>query len=138
MGRARDLALVAFVSALVGCFAEAHREAPGPCSRLQGGAAADCGVCHAQAYAQWSRTAHASTWTNPRFRAEFDPAPSLSCVDCHADAEVRAEHPEEGVSCSSCHLPTMADASVDTGDWPPGVQMCVRCHQFDFPAPAPG
>jgi len=132
---------VAFVGALGGCFSEETRESPAAntraCSRLQGAPATDCGVCHERAYAQWSRTTHASAWVNPRFRAEFDPAPSQSCIDCHADARILEGSPDEGVSCSSCHVPMTAATSAGM-DWPAGVQMCARCHQFNFPEPAPG
>lgn len=51
---------------------------------LSGTAPADCATCHAEIAAEWASSAHALTWTNPVFLAEYSRSRDGFCRDCHA------------------------------------------------------
>lgn len=107
--------------------AELPTDSP-PCTRERAEPAARCGVCHPEIYAQWRAGPHAAAFDDPLFRAEYEPAPSPFCTDCHAHGEARFGHdPHDGVDCSGCHPPAERPMISD------GVSMCAGCHQFDFP-----
>jgi hypothetical protein len=101
------------------------------CSRSSGAVAEDCGRCHAAIHAEWRGSGHASAFEDPVFRAEYDPAPSSFCADCHAAGRAQHGHDaHDGVDCASCHsASTSASESADTG----GAKACAGCHQFMFP-----
>jgi Cytochrome c554 and c-prime len=89
-------------------------------------AATDCAPCHAQIAAEWERSAHARSWTDPIFQAEYQLAPEPFCRRCHAPlapdpaGELRAESSAEsvepveprevaalaarGIDCAVCHV----------------------------------
>lgn len=102
--------------------------APAPAG-LVGMKAADCGVCHAEIYAEWQSSIHAHAWTDRQFQGELskDPEVGWVCLNCHTPAgdqqaeitrstgQVRAPAREknasfdeawreEGISCASCHV----------------------------------
>lgn len=103
------------------------------CSRSSPQEATTCQRCHAAIHDEWRGSGHASAFEDPVFRAEYDPAPSSFCADCHAAGRARHGHrAHDGVDCAACHAPSPgATATV-----PPstsGSQRCAGCHQFAFP-----
>lgn len=99
---------------------------------LSGVAPADCAACHAEIAAEWASSAHALTWTNKVFLAEYRRSRDGFCRDCHAplvraqvwdrvSAPLRAGHAPlplvspaldrevyalatRGVDCAACHV----------------------------------
>lgn len=74
----------------------------------------ECAKCHEQAYAEWSESWHALSWTDPEVRALSNDFANADCIDCHAPRPVfetgvaqrvlpRASRRGEGVDCISCH-----------------------------------
>nr|WP_276204340.1 cytochrome c3 family protein [Enhygromyxa salina] len=103
------------------------RSSAAECSRWRAAPAHECAGCHAKIYAEWRSSLHALAFDDPIFRAEYEPAPSRFCSNCHADAEALFGHDaHDGVSCSSCHRPD------DTAPRQVGVEGCGRCHQFHY------
>lgn len=104
------------------------------CSRANGDEASECGRCHAAIHAEWRGSGHAAAFEDPVFRAEYDPAPSSFCADCHAAGRAQHGHDaHDGVDCASCHS-RREDASADANTDPRGAQPCAACHQFMFPS----
>lgn len=107
--------------------------------------AAECGSCHAQAYAVWKGSKHRSSYGELRSQGHgADP----DCVACHVTA-LDSDHgfrslaatPELAfVGCESCHGPGAAHAADPAGVKMPraGKESCVSCHdpenspRFDF------
>jgi hypothetical protein len=126
----------------------------------------DCAACHAEIAAEWARSAHARSWTDPIFQAEYRLNPDAFCRGCHAprlhEAELDAASanaaaaPDDaaradraaarGIDCTVCHV---RDGRVLGVHGHGGEHAALRearlatsafcgdCHQFDFPAPAP-
>jgi len=105
-----------------------------PCSRASAAEAVDCGRCHAAIHAEWRGSGHATAFEDSVFRAEYDPAPSPFCADCHAAGRARHGHgAHDGVDCASCHSgATDAPAEASTAGMA-GAEACAACHQFAFP-----
>ncbi len=102
------------------------------CSRAGAAEASECGRCHAEIHAEWRGSGHASAFEDPVFRAEYDPAPSSFCADCHAAGRARhGHHAHDGVDCASCHSSRESERERASED---GSEVCAGCHQFDFPS----
>jgi hypothetical protein len=126
---------------------------------LSGTAPSDCATCHAEITAEWASSAHAQSWTDPIFQAEYRLSHQAFCRRCHApllpDAPATApatNAPESpaarGIDCAVCHVrdghvlgthgrgaadhSSLLDARLAT------AAFCGGCHQFDFPAAEPG
>ena len=113
-----------------------------PSARAIDARPAACGECHPDVVADWQTSVHAQAWTDPVFRAEYDPAPAASCRNCH-DPPARAPD-THGIDCATCHV---RDGQVlATGTSPEAaaahpitveptlasVDACAGCHQFQF------
>ncbi|MGN6103850.1 MAG: multiheme c-type cytochrome [Kofleriaceae bacterium] len=129
---------------------------------LSGTAPGDCAPCHAEIAAEWAGSAHARSWTDPIFQAEYQLSREAFCRRCHAPllpeapglatADSTDASPEalaaRGIDCAVCHVraghvlgvhgrgagehAAMRDARLATGAF------CGGCHQFDFRAAEPG
>lgn len=73
-----------------------------------------CAECHAEVYAEWERSWHAQSWTDPEVRAQSNDFQNADCIDCHAPRPIletglgqrvlpRATRRVEGVDCITCH-----------------------------------
>lgn len=73
-----------------------------------------CKECHAEAWREWSASAHANSWVNPDVRALSNDFSNTDCIDCHAPRPIfetgigkrvlpRSSRRSEGVDCISCH-----------------------------------
>ena len=90
--------------------------------------AKDCGSCHKEIHAKWSRGMHANAFIDPIFRTSFTKAywetrgeAAAVCLSCHAptiavtgDVQARLPLTAEGVTCDFCH--SLSD--VDPGGGP--------------------
>ena len=92
-----------------------------------------CGACHADQYAQWSRTPHAHAWES--LAATGDDR-NLECIRCHATGFGRpggfgsvelTPHLTE-VGCRMCHETPVEHPA---GEPPPAVEarICAVCHK---------
>ena len=144
---------------------------------VSGTAPSDCAECHAEIAAEWARSAHARSWTDPIFQAEYHLSQQAFCRHCHAPLAREASIREpaapgrrgarlvgsgseaapvgageslaaRGIDCAVCHVrdghvhgpqgrggdehAARRDARLATSAF------CGGCHQFNFPAPAPG
>lgn len=92
--------------------------------------AQDCSVCHRSIHKDWLQSSHSKAWNSERFQAQLQQFGKKEfCGTCHAPATVwksvdlmpgeqptafkavltnklsfRAEVPEDGVTCTSCHV----------------------------------
>lgn len=134
-----------------------------PPTGISGTEPSDCAACHAEIAAEWASSAHAHAWRDPLFQAELQVSQEAPCRHCHAplvpDVAVRGTTPgalvldgealaARGIDCAVCHVraghvfgpegrggdehAALRDARLATSAF------CGSCHQFDFPAPAPG
>jgi hypothetical protein len=101
-----------------------------------------CAECHAEIVADWESSLHAASWTDPVFRAEYDPAPAASCRGCHDPTT--AAPGEHAIDCATCHV--RAGRILATGSSPEGraahpieidlglaeADRCGKCHQFNY------
>jgi hypothetical protein len=99
--------------------------------------AASCGECHADHLGEWRSSAHAVSFTNAVFRAEFEHRHLASCSACHAPRGEAA-----GIDCAVCHVrdgavlnptvsgraPHASRVAAELGD----QRACAPCHEFDF------
>lgn len=135
---------------------------PGPDRRVVTAAHAaelnrSCASCHSAIATEWEQSLHRRAFSNSYFARALRQENTPFCRKCHAPDADSAQLPpasaaHDGVSCVSCHLTshgiTGADgiAAVATADGSaPGhshagdarwrtPDVCVACHQFDFPA----
>jgi len=115
------------------------------------GTAEGCAGCHEDVARQWAASAHARSWTDPVFQAEYAQAPDPFCRECHAprSTSARVDGPAaDGIDCLVCHQregtllgrsgrgaehhavraePRLGDSSF-----------CAPCHDFAFPEARPG
>ncbi len=113
-----------------------------------------CAGCHADRYAEWAASRHASAFTNPTFVASFRREPMRWCRNCHAPLPAQAARDAplagEGVNCAACHVrdgqvltarpPTDAARAAHPMRVEPalaGADFCGGCHQFNFPGDRP-
>ncbi len=74
--------------------------------------AEDCRRCHSEVVSEWADSPHAGAWTAKPFATLTAEHTAEPCLSCHAPAPLdrdggvalRADHREEGVTCTSCHL----------------------------------
>ena len=115
-------------------------------------AAATCGMCHTEIYAEWKGRKHARAWVDPIYQAAIEKKtrPQL-CHRCHIPAPVldrlgrapriRDRHLEEGVTCVACHKkgdtmhgPYGSDTLAHFCEKDPAfsfagsVSLCASCH----------
>lgn len=141
---------------------------PGAAPRgLSGIAASDCATCHAEIAAEWATSAHAQSWLDPVFQAEYRLTRSAACRHCHAplaaaaperltderDAlrsqpSARVDTGASGIDCAVCHVRDghvlgvqgrgATDHTARRDARLATTAFCGACHQFDFPALEPG
>jgi len=149
MARILPAALAAPVALLLAAGCTDRGETPnGPDPPAEGlqpfRAAATCGACHPQHYAEWQRSMHAFAGSDPVMlalsemaAAEGGDAIADECMNCHAPALVRQQKwlaslppgsnplvedlTQDGISCDFCHsvdtIPPVGDISwFDTID----------------------
>lgn len=111
---------------------------------------ADCRGCHLDVWNEWHGSQHQVSYLNPEVRALSDDFRNKECQACHLPRPVsvtgfgqrvlaRHTHPDEGVSCLSCHQDV--DGTIlgrnDRPDVPCkarrsepflSVDMCASCH----------
>lgn len=116
-----------------------------------GKTSADCGQCHAQIYAQWQKSLHADSFTDPYFQKAFAKEPYDSCRHCHAPTAKSVEDSAgltEAVGCLTCHVrggqvlaaEKSADAAAQVAAPHPilrtaklnDARACASCHEFGF------
>ena len=74
--------------------------------------AQECQKCHQEIFDEWQSSAHAHSFTNPRYRDATDGYEFLPCISCHAPQPglsddrpgPRDMEQSEGVTCVVCHL----------------------------------
>lgn len=109
-----------------------------------------CAACHAQSFAQWSKSKHAHAFQSlVRRESDADPA----CISCHVTGfgetsgylRTTKLAALENVGCESCHgpasdhvaertkHPTGADVFVKMR--PVGSGQCIQCHHGEFSRP---
>ena len=110
----------------------------------------ECKDCHQDVWDEWHGSHHQIAFLNPEVRALSDDFRNKDCQACHLPRPVavtgfgqrvlpRQTHPDEGVSCLSCHQDK--DGSImGTRDIPaapcspkahrefPTVELCASCH----------
>ncbi len=140
--------------------AEGGPVVPGePPSGMSGTAPSDCAGCHAEIAAEWASSAHARSWTDPIFQAEYRLTGQAFCRHCHAPLALEAEldavpaAPSEspavrGIDCAVCHVRAghVLGPHGRGGDEHAArrevrlatTAFCASCHQFDFPVAGPG
>jgi hypothetical protein len=141
---------------------------PGAAPRgLSGLAASDCATCHAEIAAEWAISAHAQSWLDPVFQAEYRLTRRAACRHCHAplataalaslpdgpggprsQASSRVDADTRGIDCAVCHIRDghvlgvqgrgATDHAVRRDARLATTAFCGACHQFDFPTPEPG
>jgi len=99
-----------------------------------------CGECHQAIHAVWSRSLHASSFTNGVFQAgyarandSFGPEKARVCLSCHAPTvretkDFAAAQPmtAEGVSCDFCH----SIKAVDLSDEKDGARLTMGTTKY--------
>jgi hypothetical protein len=98
--------------------------------------AADCERCHQEVYREWRDSLHSRAWENPAFQAASAGRRASECASCHTPAPVapasavvvRSAHPEEGVTCITCHLSTDPDAAPLTMRGPVSRTSPIEVH----------
>ncbi len=153
----RWLALLALAAVLVGLFtwiagggtAGANAAGEGAPARVFQ-SSAECRDCHQDVWNEWHGSHHQISYLNPEVRALADDFRNKECQACHLPRPIaetgygqrvlpRQTHPEEGVSCLTCHQ--AADGSiVGRNDVPSApckpraspaaisVDACASCH----------
>ena len=101
--------------------------------------ARDCGMCHAEIYAEWQTSTHAAAWIDPQFQVELakDPPVAWICINCHTPA---GDQQAVGIDW------TPADGVREVGRsrndryqpvWQQEGITCVSCHWRDGAMAAP-
>ena len=139
--------------------AEGGPVVPGePPGGMSGTAPSDCTGCHVEIAAEWASSAHARSWSDPIFQAEYRLTRQAFCRHCHAPLALEAELDTapaasgspvaRGIDCAVCHVraghvlgphgrggdehAVRLEARLAT------TAFCGSCHQFDFPVAGPG
>lgn len=87
----------------------------GPVGAARFESSAQCASCHRDVYDEWHGSHHQIAYLNPEVRALSEDFRNKDCQACHLPRPVsltgygqrvlpRQTHPDEGVSCLSCHL----------------------------------
>lgn len=151
----RILALLLLVGALIGLFTWISPGSGGDGALAASGqrvftSSAECRDCHKAVWDEWHGSHHQISYLNPEVRPLADDFRNKECQACHLPRPVsetgygqrvlpRQTHPEEGVSCLTCHQG--ADGSIlGRNDVPSApckprasaemisVDMCASCH----------
>jgi Cytochrome c554 and c-prime len=116
---------------------------------------ADCQSCHEAIGEEWRASMHSQAHTDPVYQRALATEPLPFCRGCHApEADPRSPPSAAlgrlGVACITCHVPengigTLATAERVGAPHPvlatpafAAEAACASCHEFDFPAHAPG
>ena len=116
-----------------------------------------CAQCHAEIYASWKSSYHASAFTDPSFQLSYDrirrsnPRRTLPCEQCHnplrfhlpPDDPRVSLFAQEGVTCDFCHsveavLPDggfpryRLNPAYKFGPYPPGKERKNSVHEIRF------
>jgi tetratricopeptide (TPR) repeat protein len=101
--------------------------------------AAYCGYCHAEAYKEWSESAHRNSFRAPFYKKNVDLlingkgiASSRHCEGCHnpialfsgaltPGSRVNRSFDDDGVTCSVCHSITRLQPSYGVGSYVMGI-----------------
>jgi hypothetical protein len=87
---------------------------PGAVPRgLTGSQPADCATCHAEIAAEWAGSAHARSWTDPVFQAEYRLSANAFCRGCHAPLVPSSEWARASRSILAGQAPAAASPSAD-------------------------
>jgi hypothetical protein len=112
--------------------------------------AQQCMACHQDVWQEWHGSHHKVSYTNPEVRALSDDFRNKECQACHLPRPValtgygqrvlpRQTHPEDGVSCLTCHLGAQGEI-LGRHDMPSApcapkasaqlvsVDLCASCH----------
>lgn len=109
--------------------AEGGPVAPGePPGGLSGTAPGDCSGCHAEIAAEWASSAHARSWTDPIFQAEYQLTRQAFCRHCHAPLALEAT-PLVGPAAGGRSAPGAAPGLVESAG-ARGID-CAVCHVRD-------
>lgn len=109
-----------------------------------------CRACHKEVFDEWFGSHHQIAFLNPEVRKLSDDFRNKECQACHLPRPVsltgygqrvlpRETHPDEGVSCLSCHLGANGEIlgrhAVPSAPCAPkasndliAVEMCQSCH----------
>lgn len=93
-----------------------------------------CAECHASIAGEWQSSLHANAFSDPVFRAEYDPDPQPFCVGCHNPSESVSG----GIDCATCHARDGAIVGHGHGEDVGGhevlaeMESCRPCHEFAF------
>ncbi len=112
--------------------------------------AQSCRDCHKQEFLDWSKTRHASAWSNSIFQEGYLNETQDRCLHCHAPMQKQFDEikkhgggrlASEGVNCAVCHVRdnTMV-GSKESYLWHPlkkepamkSPEFCAKCHQFQL------
>lgn len=113
--------------------------------------------CHTEEAAEWHRSEHRTSFSDPVFQRALALEPSPFCVGCHAPEGSGSEpaRAELGVACVTCHLAgevVLAAPKATERPAPHAIERraefaaqgaCAGCHEFSFgddarrPAPLP-
>jgi len=107
----------------------------------------DCTACHDEVSAEWSTSAHRTSFTNDLFQNEWHLHRDPWCVRCHAPAAdptaPDGDPATDGISCPVCHVVEGVIVSArDSGEAPHEVRadptfgteaLCAKCHSVAFP-----
>lgn len=143
------------VSSTLGAKDAVRMPGPAPQSRVIDAVTANarCESCHVDIAAEWKRSLHHASHTDPVYQRAFAIEPLAFCQQCHApEADPRAPVPIAvgalGVGCVTCHstghdvlavprpgAPTdHVDAHTIVRDARfASIGACASCHEFAFP-----
>ncbi|MBL8618323.1 MAG: hypothetical protein JNM72_22100 [Deltaproteobacteria bacterium] len=88
------------------------------------GDSAACGACHSRTHRDWSASAHATSWSDPRFQASWRAWPNGWCLNCHLPLEAQQREVLGGRAIPGA-LHSGAGAG---GPWAAEGVGCLVCH----------
>jgi hypothetical protein len=132
--RDRPALLSAVIGALVVVLGGSTSAAPRPAAGLAAwapapppdtaGDSASCGACHAQTHRDWSTSAHATSWSDPRFQASWRAWPNGWCLNCHLPLEAQQREVLGGRAIPGA----LHSAAGAGGPWAAEGVGCLVCH----------
>lgn len=141
------IVIIGFFAFILGNGKDSHG---GVDHRLRWQSAEQCRDCHQQLWQEWMGSHHQIAYQNPEVQLLSDNFRNKECQACHLPRPIsvtgygrrtlpRLTHPQQGVSCLSCHLgkngeilarhgrkdvgcqPVQSDALIS-------VELCASCH----------
>lgn len=95
-----------------------------------------CQSCHANEYAVWKGSSHASATLDPVFQAELAKSGNQdACLKCHTTGfdTGSGKFMSEGVTCEACHGPfKQGHPAAETMQLPMASDTCRMCHEAAF------